>query len=589
MRCRIAVLACLVAALVALAASVAEAKPQTLNEKDWTVIVQRPQPPRRGKERPPVDAGLWLPEGVERVRGLFFPGMVMIEKKLAMNPKVRAALAELGMGVLWYPLGSNLIHGQGAYLEETLAALAAASGHPEVEFAPLLTAGHSAAGLFCRNVAYWKPHRVIGVVMIKSGNFHHAIEDTSRSLAGVPLVHFSGEFEEYGPEARDLHRGLRPQYVTTGPDGKSRNQTQWVMTRMQMLRRRRRNEDNVWTLVVHRGGGHTAWNADMTDLFIRYVRSVAALRIPKGPPDGKTEVRCVPVTAEDGWLYDADIKNPTHKPAPYAAYTGDKALAFWAPDEATAVAVWTYHQREAWSHPDPTAGQPPEARFEPPPILRDYLDGPPPPALTWSDGDGTWDGEAKVWRPERGSGVAWDEWHRAIIPEGRVRLEASRRCLGLVLGKGATLAVGTHRLGVTWDARVADGATVRVRLDETSPRDAGWRGACVSIGGNAEVGGTLVVEAEGDLKEGAYGVFQVKGLRAGDFAKVVVPEPYTGGWIGGTYCVTVPHVLTEAELKKQAAEAARKATAKKEAAIREMFDLPGAPAGEAPASPALGL
>jgi hypothetical protein len=93
----------------------------------------------------------------------------------------------------------------------------------------------------------WTPYRVIAVVMIKSGNFLHAIEDTSR-------------------------------------------------------------------------------------LFIQYLDSVAAARIPEGDPDGKREVHCLPLAAKDGYLYGADIKNPVHEPARYEEYAGDKRLAFWAPD-----------------------------------------------------------------------------------------------------------------------------------------------------------------------------------------------------------------------------------------------------------------
>ncbi len=571
------------AALTGLAA--ADRAPYPGSAKDWTAIVEVPVPPKRGKERPPQPACLWLPEGVEKVRGLYYPGTVIIEKKLAMNPKVRAALAELDMGILYYPLGAGLIHGGGAYLEHALSELAKTVGRPEVEFAPMLTAGHSAAGLFCRNVAYWKPHRVIAVVMIKSGNFHHAIEDTSRSLRTVPLIHFSGEFEEYGPEGGDLGRGLRSAYATT-VDGRTKNQTQWVMTRMQMLDRRRKDEDNVWSLVVHRGGGHTAWNQAMTDLFIRYVRSVVALRVPTEAPDGKTVVRCIPARAEDGWLYDADIKNPRHKPAPYAAYTGDPALAFWAPDEAAAMAIWNDHQAEAWSHPDPTAGQPVEERFGPPPILKDWIDAPPPPALTWAGGDGAWDAEAKNWRDD-GKPVAWDATRQALFKEGggAVTLPEGRTTTGLGLGDGYTLDCGAERLNVRWNARIEKDATLRVRIHPKSPRGIG-RGAMVTVEGNAEVGGTLVVEAEGELKEGDYGVFAVQGVRTGDFAKVAVPEPYVGGWKGGAFYLTVPHVPTAQELRKKAEAEARK----QETRVRRMFGLPGGEKpGDPPDAPELGL
>ena len=552
----------------------------TTGAEEWSVDV--PMPARHGAPQPPGPAVLWLPDGLgtARVRGLYYPGNVIIEKKLAKDSQVRAALAQEKMGILWYPIGSSFIKGEGTYLEGALAAVAKKSGHPEVQFAPMLTAGHSAAGLFCRNVAYWKPHRVIGVVMIKSGNFHHAIEDTTRSLQTVPLIHFSGEFEEYGPEGGDLGRGLRSEYVTVGTDARRRNQTQWVMTRMQMLDRRRKNADNVWSLVVHRGGGHTAWSGEMTALFIQYLHSLAACRIPKGQPDGKTEVRCIPMHAGDGWLYDADIKNPRHKPAPYARYDGDKKLAFWAPDEKMAMAIWSYHQKEPWSHPDPAAAQPVEKRFYPPPILRDFVDGPPPAVLKWAGGNGAWDANSPVWL-DGGRKVAWDTSRQAVFEGGvSVTVPASRTCTGLVIGKGCTLDLGESRLHVRWCAELADGATLRVRLHPRSPRGVRW-GAAVTVACNATVGGALIVDANGELREGEYGVLGVQGVSKGDFAKVALPKGCTGRWIGTTYAVIVPHVPTLQEIQKRQAEQRRR----KETELNRKFGLPGLPGGIPPADP----
>jgi len=557
----------LVAAMLAAGHTDGADKRNQVRGSDWTCIVEMSVPPKRGKPQPPQPACLWLPEGVGKVRGLFYPGAVMIERKLATNAQVRAALTEERMGVLYYHLPASIIKGGHVYLERALKALADKSGHPEVEFAPMLTAGHSAAGLFCRNVAYWKPHRVIGVVMIKSGNFHHAIEDFSRSLRTVPLIHFSGEFEQYGPEGGDLGRGLRSRYATTGDDGRTRNQTQWVMTRMQMLDRRRKHEDNVWSLVVHRGGGHTSWDDDMTALFIRYIHSLAALRIPRGEPDGKTEVRCIPMTAAAGWLYDADIKNPHHKPAPYAKYTGDRKLAFWVPDEAMAKAIWEYHQRDPWPHPDPTLKDPVEKRFYPPPILRDYVDAPPPPVLKWT-------GDSSAWDP-----------NRQVVFEGAggtVTLPADRVCMGLVLGKGWTLELGRNRLKVGWHARLTERSTVCVRLHAKSSRGI-ERGAPLTIVGNAELGGTLIVEADEGLKDGDYGVCMIQGIAKGRFAKVSLPKPYTGRWVGTGFYLTVPRPIDPAELRKHHEEQQRK----KEAEMRRRFGLPAEKPGpvEPPRTP----
>jgi hypothetical protein len=240
----------------------------------------------------------------------------------------------------------------------------------------MLTVGHSTGGIFARNVAFWKPHRVIGIIHIKSGNFQDGLWDTSRSIAGVPFLAINGEFEEYGPKGGDLGRGLRSEYSLNAEDKKKQNQTQWVMIRMQILGRRRKNPDNLMSLVVHRGEGHVSWDGAMSALCAQFVRSTADARLPENPPSGRV-VKCVPLAAEDGWLSDADVKNPKSKTAPYADYQGDKQLALWHLDQAMAKAVDDYHAGK-WDHPDPTAGQPVEKRYYPPPILQDTIDDPEP-------------------------------------------------------------------------------------------------------------------------------------------------------------------------------------------------------------------
>jgi len=290
-------------------------KEAKINPGQWMALIELPPALRWGKLQKPKIAGVWIPEGVEQVRGLFWPGRIIIGEKLATDGAVREALRQHQMGVLMMPVSGGFIGGggQGAQmLEDGLKALGEEAGHPELKHVPFLTLGHSADGLFCRNVGYWKPERTIGVVMVKSGNFHHALEDLDASLKGVPLMHIPGEFEEYGPEGGDMGSGLRSDYVTEPTEGRIRrkNQTQWGMTRMQMLHRRHKEPESLWTLMVERGGRHTTWSRHSTPMFIQYLHSVVNLRLPKGEWDGKSDLLCKPIKASDGWLYDPDIKEP---------------------------------------------------------------------------------------------------------------------------------------------------------------------------------------------------------------------------------------------------------------------------------------
>jgi hypothetical protein len=144
---------------------------------------------------------------------------------------------------------------------------------------------------------------------------------------------------------------------------------------MQLLDRRRKNADNLMGLVVERGGGHNSWNEKMSEICAQFVRSAADARLPDDPPAGKV-IRCKELSAEDGWLMGPDIKDPEHKPAPYEKYEGNKTLALWYVDEPMAKMVWEYHNSGEWEDPDPTAGEPVEERYYPPPILQDPIDVP---------------------------------------------------------------------------------------------------------------------------------------------------------------------------------------------------------------------
>jgi len=377
----VAAAVCCVAAVlpVDIARQAAAEEVAPVAEGQWDLAVTLPRPARKGNPQSPSVAHLWLPKTHEKIRGLILAGKILLERRICCEGAIRQAAAEKRLGILYFEPHFNAIFNYAETdsendLQKVLAELAQKTNRPELAVVPWLTMGHSTGGIFCRNVAYWQPERVIGVVHIKSGNFQDGIQDPGRTLAGVPLMSINGEFEEYGPAGGDLGRGLRSEYSLDPNDKKQRNQSQWVLIRMQQIERRRKNPDNLMSLVVHRDAGHTSWDDDMTALTAQFIRSAADARLPAEEPSGNSIVRCRPLKAEDGWLSDADIKAPQHEPAPFAEYTGDKTLAFWHVDRAMAEAVVQYHAR-GWKDPDPTAGLPVKQRYTPPEMLRDPIDG----------------------------------------------------------------------------------------------------------------------------------------------------------------------------------------------------------------------
>jgi hypothetical protein len=349
----------------------------TVTAADWQYQVETDRPARKGKPQSSAIGNLWLPGGVKQVRGLVLGGKTLLERQILTDSRIRKAAAEKGLGVLYFEPALDAVfnyveNDSGRRLEQALKELANKSKHPELEHAPLLTVGHSTGGIFCRNVAFWKPERVIGVIHIKSGNFQDGVWDESRSLAGVPFLAINGEFEDCGPAGGDLGRGLRAEYSLDEKDKKRKNQTQWVMIRMQMMARRAKNPDNLMSLVIHRGGGHTDWDGRLSALCAQFIRGATDARIPSDPPQEKT-VQCNTLAARDGWLSDADIKSPQFATAAHADFAGDKKLAFWHVDQSMAEAIDKYHAGN-WDHADPTAGQPNSKRYVPPVILRDKVD-----------------------------------------------------------------------------------------------------------------------------------------------------------------------------------------------------------------------
>ncbi len=309
---------------------------ELLTDPRWHYEAPIEAPPRRGEERPPGNANLWVPPETEVLRGLIVAHRVRLEQRLTRSATIRRAAAEKGLGIIYFDPGWDVMfeyveRDAGDKFERCLEELAEVADRPELPHLPLLTMGHSVGGIFARNIAYWAPDRVIGVIHIKSGNMHHHIPDEDASLAGVPFLAINGELEEVGPEG-----GLREEYG---------RETQWIMMRKQMLERREKDRDHLMSMIVHPGGDHTNWSEQLTELCALFIRRAAAHRLPE--LDGRPEqtVQCRDLDREAGWLSDSRIKSPGHAPAAYADYAGGRAEAFWHLDEQMARAIEQYHAK----------------------------------------------------------------------------------------------------------------------------------------------------------------------------------------------------------------------------------------------------
>lgn len=318
---------------------------------NWTTHKIRSPGPRKDKEGKSreMTTTIWIPPDCERVRGLF----VGFWSRLINDTFVRAAARESGLAIVRFDGFDGLFNYTTTAPKSMLGALekvADVTKHPEIKNAPFLTAGMSTTVIGARNVAYWRPNRAIGVIHVAGGNMHQHCYDPALSLSGVPLFAENGEFEVYGPEG-----GIRPEYGM---------QTQWVMIREQILRRRKKDPAHLMSLAVQPDGGHGGWDRDLSILAGLFIIKAVERRVPAELPTGDKPVKCRKIKPQDGWLTDADIYAPKFEPAAYKDYKGDRNKTFWHLDEEMARAVMAYH-KDKFFLPDPSEKQPVPADWPP--------------------------------------------------------------------------------------------------------------------------------------------------------------------------------------------------------------------------------
>ncbi|MEI7834346.1 MAG: hypothetical protein WCJ56_14255 [bacterium] len=291
-------------------------------------------------------ANMWIPPQTQTLRGFFVIGQLGIEAELLRSAEVRQALADNDMGIVYFTPhinGTFMFWKDATITPSFLKAfddLAAASGHPEVARVPWITAGHSTAGIYCRNVAYWQPERTAGVVSIKSGDYLEkgSMPPAEYSLAGVPLVSINGQFETYGPSTI-------PAELKEGNFDKTLGrETQWLYAQRMLQTWRTQNPQYLMAEIPHPGGDHFFGSPELASFVATFIRKSAQYRIPKLIPAGTDPVKCLTVKAEDGWLIDPDYRNPKIAGAAYNDYAGDKGQAMWFYDKEMAEAA------QKWMH-----------------------------------------------------------------------------------------------------------------------------------------------------------------------------------------------------------------------------------------------
>ncbi|MEI7832788.1 MAG: hypothetical protein WCJ56_06290, partial [bacterium] len=108
---------------------------------------------------------LWIPPKAEHVRGIIIGGQTLIEKTFVQDPQIRAVAEEQQLAIVFMLQGGggfDMAAYKATGTQPMFAELAKISGYPELEYVPLMSVCHSAAGEFGRNVAYYHPERCFG-------------------------------------------------------------------------------------------------------------------------------------------------------------------------------------------------------------------------------------------------------------------------------------------------------------------------------------------------------------------------------------------------------------------------------------------
>ncbi len=284
----------------------------------WSVPM--PQSPS-GERR----AYLWIPPDCQRVRGLIVGLQNMLEKPMFEDPAIRAAAAESGLGIVWIapgsegqrtPLGLDFSPRDQAVkvLQETLGALARESGYGEVEFAPLLAVGHSAATPFVWGMGDWNPARVFAIIPVKGWYPSHA-------PPGVPVFRIAQEWAEWGEK--------------WGEDWTSRE-------RPAALKLRAEGDDRLVGEFLDAGAGHFDWTPDGAKIVALFIRKAAQFRLPETAPLDQS-VALKPIDFKSGWLIDArKLGTSEGKSVAASDWKGETKNALWYFDRELAEGVNRY-------------------------------------------------------------------------------------------------------------------------------------------------------------------------------------------------------------------------------------------------------
>lgn len=238
---------------------------------------------------------------------------------------IRAAISASNMAIVWISPGAwpgkldvpeqpslkfsppgDAIKG----VQHALAELALESGYSEIETAPLLVAGHSAASPFVWGMASALPNRVFAALPYKGYTVGLAPDN-------VPTLVVAQEWAEWGPQWGEV---WRKEFNTVAD---------------------MRNKDGSLLIgsFADIGSGHFDWHHESAGVIATFIRKAAEYRLPANGAL-QDDIQLKPIAPESGVLVDPkSLGTAQFRAVPYKEWHGDPKDAFWYFDREMAEAI----------------------------------------------------------------------------------------------------------------------------------------------------------------------------------------------------------------------------------------------------------
>jgi hypothetical protein len=246
---------------------------------------------------------MWIPPGVETIKGILIYGNGAggDQRNEILTPWNQVFAYLHGFALIGTSQWGNLSGGEINIWDMHLAALATASGHPELVHAPWAPLGFSNGGSMSYGFNALRPEKTIAFVANKGCCYNNTLPPAA--ALETPGVLVAGELDT--ALRRNNIRGL---FNNNRPRGA------------------------LWSWVEEQGVAHEG-RAD--SLFLPFMAEAIRLRYPiDQEPTATSGVQLIDVQTEDGWLANQSTwKSGLTKIWSYDEYPGNKQTAGWLLNE----------------------------------------------------------------------------------------------------------------------------------------------------------------------------------------------------------------------------------------------------------------